>query len=94
MEGVATSCSPSSSENPAWLIHQLLHQDLIGNINGEDVFLLTIVHRSLFPSIILSVEILSGQHIPRPHGVDEGEVIDPYVEVENIYISLYRVIYF
>ena len=29
----------------------------------------------------LSVEILSGQHIPRPQGVEEGEVIDPYVEV-------------
>jgi len=38
--------------------------------------------RSQFPSLILSVEILSGQHIPRPHGVDEGEVIDPYVEVK------------
>jgi len=38
--------------------------------------------RSIFPTLILSVEILSGQHIPRPHGVDEGEVIDPYVEVK------------
>jgi Ca2+-binding EF-hand superfamily protein len=38
--------------------------------------------RSLFPTLILSVEILSGQHIPRPRGTDEGEVIDPYVEVK------------
>jgi len=37
--------------------------------------------RSLFPILILSIEILSGQHIPRPKGVDEGEIIDPYVEV-------------
>ena len=29
----------------------------------------------------LSLEIVSGQHIPRPQGADEGEVIDPYVEV-------------
>jgi len=35
--------------------------------------------RNKFPGIILSVSILSGQHIPRPSGVDEGEVIDPYV---------------
>ena len=35
----------------------------------------------MFPILILSVEILSGQHIPRPQGVEEGEVIDPYVEV-------------
>ena len=41
----------------------------------------------MFPTLILSVEILSGQHIPRPHGVDEGEVIDPYVEVNmSIYL--------
>eukprot|EP00092_Neocalanus_flemingeri_P005512 GFUD01005942.1.p1 GENE.GFUD01005942.1~~GFUD01005942.1.p1 ORF type:complete len:789 (-),score=239.22 GFUD01005942.1:53-2419(-) len=40
------------------------------------------LNRSEFPSLILSVDILSGQHIPRPHGVDEGEVIDPYVEVK------------
>jgi len=38
--------------------------------------------RSLFPSLILSLEVLSGQHIPRPHGADEGEVIDPYVEIK------------
>ena len=44
--------------------------------------------RSMFPTLILSVEILSGQHIPRPHGVDEGEVIDPYVEVNKSLISL------
>ena len=31
----------------------------------------------------LTLEIVSGQHIPRPHGDDEGEVIDPYIEVSN-----------
>ena len=31
----------------------------------------------------LSLEIVSGQHIPRPQGADEGEVIDPYVEVNS-----------
>ena len=35
----------------------------------------------MFPILILSVEILSGQHIPRPQGVEEGEIIDTYVEV-------------
>ena len=29
----------------------------------------------------LNIEILSGQHIPRPQDKDDGEVIDPYVEV-------------
>ena len=29
----------------------------------------------MFPILILSVEILSGQHIPRPQGVEEGEII-------------------
>ena len=94
MEGVATSCSLSSSETPAWLILQLRLQGSIGIINCKDNICLTIVPRSMFPSIILSVEILSGQHVPRPHGVDEGEVIDPYVEVENTYISLHWVINF
>ena len=32
----------------------------------------------------LSLEVVSGQHIPRPQGADEGEVIDPYVEVNII----------
>ena len=27
------------------------------------------------------MEVLSGQHIPRPNNSQEGEVIDPYVEV-------------
>ena len=43
------------------------------------------IFRSLFPILILSIEILSGQHIPRPKGVDEGEIIDPYVEVYSHY---------
>ena len=43
----------------------------------------------MFPTLILSVEILSGQHIPRPHGVDEGEVIDPYVEVNMSYVIIF-----
>jgi len=36
-----------------------------------------------FPSMELTVEILSGQHIPRPESDDgnAGEVIDPYVEI-------------
>eukprot|EP00090_Calanus_glacialis_P018621 TRINITY_DN2888_c0_g1_i14.p1 TRINITY_DN2888_c0_g1~~TRINITY_DN2888_c0_g1_i14.p1 ORF type:complete len:706 (-),score=250.49 TRINITY_DN2888_c0_g1_i14:266-2272(-) len=38
--------------------------------------------RTMFPILILSLEILSGQHIPRPQGVEEGEVIDPYVEAK------------
>ena len=37
--------------------------------------------RSLFPCLRLYVEILSGQHIPRPNNSQAGEVIDPYVEV-------------
>jgi len=41
----------------------------------------SLLDRSLFPVLILSVEIISGQHIPRPHSAQEGEVIDPYVEV-------------
>jgi len=37
---------------------------------------------SKFKPLILSLDILSGQHIPRPSGNEEGEVIDPYVEVK------------
>jgi hypothetical protein len=29
----------------------------------------------------LIVEVISGQHIPRPRNEDDGEIIDPYVEV-------------
>ena len=39
------------------------------------------LNKSDFPSMVLKVEILSGQHIPRPAGDEKGEVIDPYVEV-------------
>ena len=64
------------------LIHQHLLQALTGILAlSKDYWLYPCVLRSIFPTLILSVEILSGQHIPRPHGVDEGEVIDPYVEV-------------
>jgi len=38
--------------------------------------------RSEFPCLRLTVEILSGQHIPRPNNSENGEVIDPYVEVK------------
>ena len=40
--------------------------------------------RSLFPSLSLVVEILSGQHVPRP-GNDEDyrDIVDPYVMVIN-----------
>ena len=34
-----------------------------------------------FPSLTLIVEVISGQHIPRPKNEDDGEIIDPYVEV-------------
>ena len=34
-----------------------------------------------FPSMTLTVEIISGQHIPKPKGATEGEVVDPYIEV-------------
>ena len=60
--------------------HHLL--DSTGEISIQISFLIMEnKFRSLFPSLILSLEVLSGQHIPRPHGADEGEVIDPYVEV-------------
>ena len=36
-----------------------------------------------FPGMTLSLEIVSGQHIPKPQGAEEGEVIDPYVEVNS-----------
>ena len=41
--------------------------------------------RAQFPSLGLVVEVLSGQHIPRPGGVEdtEWEVVDPYVEVRD-----------
>ena len=38
--------------------------------------------RAEFPCLRLTVEILSGQHIPRPNNSEKGEVIDPYVEVK------------
>ena len=34
-----------------------------------------------FPSLHLTVEILSGQNIPKPNNSQKGEVIDPYVVV-------------
>jgi len=39
------------------------------------------LERAEFPCLHLTVEILSGQHIPRPNNSEGGEVIDPYVEV-------------
>ena len=40
--------------------------------------------RSLFPSLGLTVEVLSGQHIPRPANVeDDWEIVDPYVTVRE-----------
>ena len=38
--------------------------------------------KSVFPGMTLTLEILSGQHIPRPQGDEDGEIIDPYVEVK------------
>ena len=41
--------------------------------------------RSVFPSLGLVVEVLSGQHIPRPGNVeDDWEIVDPYVTVRTI----------
>ena len=40
------------------------------------------LNKSDFPQMILRVEVLSGQHIPRPACAEKGEVIDPYVEVK------------
>jgi len=37
--------------------------------------------KSKFPGMVLEVEVVSGQHIPRPQGSEEGEVIDPYVQL-------------
>ena len=34
-----------------------------------------------FPPWTLTVQVLSGQHLPKPDGAEEGEVIDPYVKV-------------
>jgi phosphatidylinositol phospholipase C delta len=34
-----------------------------------------------FPALKVELTIVSGQHIPRPDGKLEGEVIDPYVKV-------------
>ena len=44
-----------------------------------------------FPSLTLIVEVISGQHIPRPKNEDDGEIIDPYVEV---IIFLWNLLYF
>ena len=42
----------------------------------------TMLDKSVFPGLTLTLEILSGQHIPRPQGDEDGEIIDPYVEVK------------
>jgi len=39
------------------------------------------LNKSIFPSLTLDIEIVSGQHIPKPKGAEEGEVIDPYIEI-------------
>jgi phosphatidylinositol phospholipase C delta len=39
------------------------------------------IDRKKFPGLKLKLEIISGQHIPRPHGVDKGEIIDPFVHI-------------
>ena len=39
--------------------------------------------QNLYPAMTLSVEIVSGQHIPRPNNSEDGEVIDPYIEVSR-----------
>ena len=34
-----------------------------------------------FPACKLELIVVSGQHIPRPEGKTDGEVIDPYVKI-------------
>jgi len=41
----------------------------------------SLLDRKRFPGLKLKLEIISGQHIPRPNGVDKGEIIDPFVHV-------------
>lgn len=36
-----------------------------------------------FPPWKVELQVLSGQHIPKPEGEVRGEVIDPYVKVWN-----------
>ncbi len=36
-----------------------------------------------YPPMKIEVTIVSGQHIPKPNGSLEGEVIDPYVKVKS-----------
>ena len=38
--------------------------------------------RSKFPRLVLTVDVLSGQHIPKPEDDERGEVIDPYIELK------------
>ena len=50
--------------------------------------------RSKFPCLSLVVEVLSGQHIPRPGNVeDDSDIVDPYVTVvyvvQTLDLSLY-----
>ncbi|XP_065834957.1 1-phosphatidylinositol 4,5-bisphosphate phosphodiesterase eta-2-like [Oscarella lobularis] len=32
--------------------------------------------------VLLAIKIISGQQLPKPNGVEKGEIIDPYVKVE------------
>jgi len=41
----------------------------------------SMLDRNRFPGLKLRLEIISGQHIPRPDGKNKGEVIDPFVHV-------------
>jgi len=40
------------------------------------------LNKTIFPSLTLTLTIVSGQHIPRPKGAEDGEVIDPYIEIK------------
>ncbi len=49
--------------------------------NMTNIRILELICILRFPSMTLTVEIISGQHIPKPKGATEGEVVDPYIEV-------------
>ncbi len=41
-----------------------------------------------FPTMTLIVEVVSGQHIPRPKNDDDtSDIMDPYVQVRSSYIE-------
>merc|ERR1719150_561776 len=41
----------------------------------------SLLDRTKYPAMTLSLQVISGQHIPSPMGVQQGELIDPYVDI-------------